>query len=110
MYQQVVIVGRLGGDPEMRFTQDGKAVTSFSVAVDAGKDKTTWFRVSAWEKLAETCNQYLQKGKQVLVEGRVSASAYLKDGEARASLDLTAHTVKFLGAKGDEFKPDDVPF
>ena len=71
MYQKLVIIGRLGRDPEMRFTPTGQAVTSFSVATDrsytdqAGKPvkETVWFKVSAWGKLAETCNTYLQKGK-----------------------------------------------
>ena len=81
MYQKLVIIGRLGRDPEMRFTPTGQAVTSFSVATDrsytdqAGKPvkETVWFKVSAWGKLAETCNTYLQKGKLVLVEGRLTA-------------------------------------
>lgn len=117
MYQKIVIVGRLGKDPEQRFTQDGKAVTSFSVAVDEGKDKTTWFKVTAWEKLAETCATYLVKGKTVLVEGRVSARAWLNTdtNNPMASLEITAHVVKFLSGKeqGDAFREpadEDMPF
>ncbi len=106
MYQQVVIVGNLGADPEMRFTPSGVPVTSFSVAVNRRwtsgdgqlQEKTTWFRVTAWGKLAEQCNQYLSKGRLVLVEGEIDASAW-KDGEGnpRATLELTARNVKFLG-------------
>ena len=105
MNQKLVIVGYLGGDPEMRFTGDGTPVTGFSVAVDrhwtnsdgSKGEETTWFRVSAWRKLAENCNQYLHKGSPVLVEGRVAARAYTdKTGEARASLDMTAEAVRFL--------------
>ncbi len=74
-YEHTVIVGHLGRDPEMRYTPNGKPVTNFSVAVSRkynGKDgktveKTKWFRVTAWDKLAELCNQYLRKGRLVLV-------------------------------------------
>ena len=116
MYQKLVIVGNLGSDPEMRFTPDGTAVTSFSVAVNrhwTAKDgsqgeKTTWFRVTAWRKLAETCNQYLSKGRTVLVEGEVEASAWTgKDGEARATLELTARNVKFLCGTGSNHSNDE---
>jgi single-strand DNA-binding protein len=117
MYQKIVIVGRLGRDPEMRFTPTGQAVTSFSVATDrqysdqAGKPvkETVWFRVTAWGKLAETCNNFLQKGKLVLVEGRLSVDAKTggprvwtgQDGTPRASYEIVAGTVKFLSAKSE---------
>ena len=109
MYQHVVIVGNLGRDPEMRYTPSGVPVTTFSVAVSRkwkGQDgemheKTTWFRVTAWRKLAELCNQYLSKGRQVLVEGEVEASAWTgQDGEPRATLELTAQNIRFLGSRG----------
>ena len=114
MYQHTVIVGNLGRDPEMRYTPSGVPVTTFSVAVSRkwkGQDgemheKTTWFRVKAWRKLAELCNQYLSKGRQVLVEGEVEASAWAsQDGEPRASLEITAQTVKFLGSRGGAAAP-----
>ena len=77
MYQKVIIVGHLGGDPEMRYTPSVKPVTNFSVATSRKwtgadgeqREDTTWFKVAAWGKLAEVCNQYLAKGRQVLVEG-----------------------------------------
>ena len=80
MYQHITIVGRLGRDPEMRYTPSGQAVTSFNVATDrqytdANGQKvkeTTWFRVSVWGKQAETTNQYLKKGSMVLVDGRLT--------------------------------------
>jgi len=94
----------------MRYTPSGVPVTNFSVAVSRkwkGKDdepheKTTWFKVVAWRNLAELCDKYLQKGARVLVEGEVSASAWVgQDGEPRASLELTAQNVRFLSAKGE---------
>ena len=108
-YQHTVIVGNVGREPEMRFTPNGKPVTNFSVAVNrkwknqAGEqqEKTTWFRVTAWDKLAELCNQYLSKGRMVLVTGEVTASAYTNQaGEPAASLEITARDVKFLGGNG----------
>ena len=80
MYHTIIIVGNLGKDPEMRYTPAGQAVTNFSVATSrqyTGSDgnqvkETIWFRVSAWGKQAETCNQYLKKGSKVLVEGRLT--------------------------------------
>jgi single-strand DNA-binding protein len=111
MYQYTVIAGNVGRDPEMRYTQGGQAVCDFSVAVsqrwkdkstDEQREKTTWFRVTAWGRLAETVNQYVHKGRQVLVTGEVDASAWLgNDGEPRATLELTAREVKFLGRLDD---------
>ena len=112
MYQNIVVVGNLGRDPEMRYTASGTPVTSFSVATTRrwksaegeDREKTTWFRVSAWGQLAEVCNQYLTKGRLVLVEGEVDASAWTgNDGEARATLELRARNVQFLGRRGDDF-------
>lgn len=106
MFQQCMIVGNLGKDPEMRYTPDGTPVTSFSVAVTRkkgdGTEKTTWFKVTCWRKLAEVTNQYLKKGRQVMVLGEIDADAYLaQDGQPRASLNLTANEVKFLGGRDD---------
>ena len=117
MYQKVVIVGHLGRDPEMRYTPQGTPVTNFSVATNykwTGADgtpaeETTWFRVSAWGKLGEICNQYLSKGRQVLVEGRLRPDPETgaprlwtgNDGITRASFEVHANTVKFLGRRGE---------
>ena len=118
-YQYCLVVGNVGRDPELRYTQSGVAVCDFSVAVsrkwtqgDERREETTWFRVSAWRALAETCNTYVTKGMQVFVTGRVTASAYVAaDGEARASLELTALDVVFLGQRGDrQTEADDQPF
>ena len=101
-FQNHIIVGNLGADPEMRYLPDGTAVTNFSVAVNQKRgenETTTWVRVTAWDKLAEVCNEYLEKGRPVLVQGsRMKVSAYLdQQGNPRASLELTAGTVQFLG-------------
>ncbi len=110
MWQRITIVGNLGSDPEMRYTPSGVPVTSFSVAINRKvklqdgslQDKTTWFRVTAWRQLAETCSQYLSKGRMVLIEGEVEGSAYMaQDGTPRASLELTARDVRFLGNRSD---------
>ena len=117
MYQKVVIVGNLGTDPEMRYTPSGQAVTNFSIDTNRKwtdgqgnqQEETVWFRVSTWGKMAETCNQYLSKGRQVMVEGRLRADPETggpriwtaQDGSSRASYELTALEVKFLGTRGD---------
>ena len=123
MYQSVTVIGHLGRDPEMRYTSSGVPVTNFSVATSrkwtdaagAAQEKTTWFKVSAWRKLAEVCNQYLHKGQLVMVEGEVDASAWTGQyGAAKATLELTARTVKFLSrGEAQEAAPQDeteVPF
>jgi len=117
MYQKLIIIGNLGKDPEMRYTTDGKAVTTFSVAASNRKDETVWFRVSTWDKQAETCNQYLHKGSKVLVEGALKSDARgnprtyeRKDGSGWASnYEMTADNVRFLSGKSDD-APDEVPF
>ena len=116
MYHKIIIVGNLGRDPEMRYTSDGTPVTNFSMATNrkwtrqdgTQVDETIWFRVSAWRRLAETCNEYLQKGRLVLVEGRLQADDRGQpriwtgnDGVARASFEVTADTVRFIGARGE---------
>ncbi len=142
MYQKVIVVGNLGGDPEMRYMPDGTAVTNFSVATNrrwtdrqTGQpvDETTWFRVSVWGRQAETANQYLSKGRRVLVEGRLTPDPQTggprtftrQDGTVGASYDLRAFSVQFIGGRdevadvsgGDSFdggapaqEEDDIPF
>jgi single-strand DNA-binding protein len=128
-YQYIIIIGNVGRDPELRYTQSGVAVCGFSVAVNRTwtdrttnerREETTWFRVSAWRGLAETVNQYVYKGMQIMVAGRVAADAYLgQDGQPRASLELTALDVQFLGQRGERYdagdeeypsEPEDLPF
>ena len=115
MFHKLTIVGNLGNEPTMKYTTDGKAVTTFSVAASNRKDETTWFRVTTWDKQAETCNQYLHKGSKVLVEGALKADAQgnprtyeRKDGGWAASFDVVASSVKFLSGKDEP--TDEVPF
>lgn len=117
MYQQITLVGNLGRDPEMRYTAEGRPVTNFSMAVNRkwrGADEemheqTTWFRITAWGRLAETCNEYLTKGRQVLVVGRLNTDSETggprvwtgSDGKPRASFEVTAGEVRFLHSGGE---------
>jgi single-strand DNA-binding protein len=110
MYQKTIVIGHLGRDPEMRYTPSGVPVTSFSIATTRKwtnangepQEKTTWFRVTCWRKNAELAAQYLQKGRLVLVEGDIEASAWTdKEGSPRASLELTATGIRFLGGRGE---------
>ncbi|MBK8139037.1 MAG: single-stranded DNA-binding protein [Chloroflexi bacterium] len=111
MYQQITIIGNVGRDPDLRFTPQGIAVCDFSVAVNKRvggqnntepRDETTWFRVTCWRQLAETVAKYVKKGKQIMVVGEVTASAYTdKNQQPAATLEITAQTVKFLGSRDD---------
>ena len=111
-WHQTIIVGNLGGDPELRYLQSGRAVCNFSVAVserwrdrqsNEQQERTTWYRVAVWGAQAENCNTYLAKGRRVLVTGNVSARAYINNnGEAAASLDLNARDVRFLSSRGED--------
>ncbi len=115
-FHTVILIGNLGRDPEMRYTPSGQPVTSFSVASNrsytdnSGQkvDETIWFRVTAWGKQAEICNQYLRKGSKVLVEGRLTPDKNggpriwtKQDGTPGASFEVTASTVRFLSSKGE---------
>lgn len=122
MYHKLILIGRLGRDPEMRYTPDGKAVASFSVAVNAGygeHKKTLWVRVSAFGKLAENCNEYLRKGSAVSVEGTLNCddSGNPKmfsraNGTQGASYEMIAREVTFLDSKTGAAEAEDsgIPF
>lgn len=113
-YQKLILIGNLGGDPEMRYTSTGQAVTNFSMAVNnnyvdsdgVAHETTTWFRISVWGRQAETCNQYLSKGRQVLVEGKLTIDKETggpriwtdQNGKARASFEVSAFDVRFLSS------------
>ena len=108
---KIFIIGNLGQDPEMRYSQGGQPRTSFSVASNrrystgAGeqREETQWFNVTAWGRLAETCNQHLSRGQMVWVEGRVQVREYTdRSGGKRFSLDVNAGDVQFLGQRRAE--------
>ena len=117
MYHTIIIVGNVGRDPEMRYTPSGQAVTNFNIATNrqyTASDgtqvkETIWFRVSAWGKQAETCNQYLHKGSKVLIEGRLVPDPATggprtftrQDGTLGAAFEVSASTVRFLSARGE---------
>ena len=135
---KVIIVGNLGKDPELKQTQAGKSFANFSVATtekykdQAGNQKevTEWHRVTAWGKLAELCAQYLGKGRQVYLEGRIQTRKWEDEtGQKRYSTEIVADSVKFLGSSpgnaprsegqpqvsafeeiGEEKSYDDIPF
>ena len=101
---KIIIIGNLTGTPELRVTQSGVSVCEFTVAVNGRRkeDGATFFRVTVWRALGETCHKYLDKGRKVMVCGAVSASAYNgRDGKPHASLEVTAEDVEFLSAAGD---------
>lgn len=102
---KIVIIGNLTGTPELRVTQSGVSVCQFTVAVNGKRkdDGATFFRVTAWRALGETCHKYLDRGRKVMVCGAVSASAYTgRDGKPRASLEVTAEDVEFLSSMGHD--------
>ncbi len=115
---QVLLIGRAGNDPEMRYTPSGTPVTSFSLAVNNNRrdqngewvEDTEWFRVTAWERQAESVNQYLAKGRRVFVDGRLSTRQYTSNsGEARTSLEVRAFKVVYLDSPGGEPTGGDAP-
>ena len=110
-WQQTIIVGNVGRDPELRYLQSGRPVCSFTVAVNETwtdkqsnekREKTNWYKVSAWGPLGETANQFVAKGRQVMVIGTVEARPYADNaGQPAASLELTARDIRFLGSRAD---------
>src|SRR6266436_6570352 len=107
---KVILVGRLGRDPETRYTGGGQAVANFSMATDETyKDKngerqkrTEWHRITAWGKLAEICQQYLKKGTMVYIEGRIQSREWQdKEGQKRISYDIVANTMKMLSSRAE---------
>ncbi len=119
---EILLIGNVGGDPEMRYTPSGSAVTNFSLAVNyrrnrqdgEGQDETEWFRVAAWDRLAEQVNQYVVKGSKVFVNGRLRSRTYQgNDGQTRFVNEVNAFRVLFLdrpgrtGAPGagDDYQP-----
>ena len=113
---RVTIIGNVGKEPEMRFTPNGNAVVSFSVAANESytdnegerHERTEWFNVVAWEKLAETCNQYLGKGSKVYIEGRQQTKKWEgQDGNFHYKTELIASRVLFLSPKTEALEPSE---
>lgn len=112
-FNKITIVGYLGRDPELKFTPQGTALCNLSIATtEKRKDKngeavdaTTWFRVAVWGRQAELVNEYLAKGRQVYIEGRLRQEEYTdKDGNQRTSLEVNATDVQFLGSKAEQIE------
>ena len=135
---KVMLIGNVGKDPEMRYTANGSAVTKFSLAVNRNftsgdgerREETEWFDIVTWAKLAELCSQFVQKGRQVYVEGRLQTRSWEgQDGQKHYRTEVVAQTVLFLGgspgggaarmesyddspaaAGAGHIDPDDLPF
>ncbi len=132
---KVMVIGNVGSEPEMRFTPAGKPVTSFRVATNRvyttpegeRKEETEWFTVVAWNRLAEQCNQFLNKGRLVYAEGRLRTRSWEgQDGQKHYRTEIIANRVSFLDKRGaaplaegekppeeveaGEIEPDDIPF
>ena len=131
---KVILIGNLGADPEIRYTASGVAVAKLNLATTESyvdrdgnrQEQTEWHRVVAWRKLAEICGQYLSKGRQVYIEGRLRTTSYEKDGIKRYTTEIEAREMLMLGGTGDrgtsrDYEPpfappeggvpeDDIPF
>jgi single-strand DNA-binding protein len=125
---RVMLIGRLGKDPEFRYTPAGTALAKFTLATDRRKrngeeQPPDWHRITVWNKLAEICAQYLSKGKQVMIEGRIEYGSYEKDGVKHYTTDIIADNLEMLGSRGDSearqfgepsrsegVNEDDIPF
>ena len=109
---KVILVGRLGSDPELKYTSNSQAVAKFSVATSEQwknkqtgdmQEKTEWHRVVVWGKMAEICGQHLSKGRQVYIEGKLQTRSWedQASGQKKYSTEVVANTVQFLGAAGE---------
>jgi single-strand DNA-binding protein len=122
---RVMLIGRLGRDPEFRYTPSGTAMAKFTLATNRRKrngeeQPPDWHRITVWSKLAEICAQYLTKGKQVMIEGRIEYGSYDKDGVKHYTTDIIAENLEMLGRQGESdsgessrqtgVDKDDIPF
>lgn len=108
---KVILIGRLGNDPEVRYTTNGGAVANFSLATNESwtdkqgqkQERTEWHRVIVWGKMGELCGQYLSKGRQAYVEGRLQTRDWTdKEGHKRYTTEIVAQSVQFLGSPGEK--------
>jgi single-strand DNA-binding protein len=109
-FNKIILVGNLGRDPELRYTAQGTPVCSFTMATSEKRkdrngefqEQTTWFKVTLWNRQAETASQYLQKGRPVYIEGRLRIEEYTdREGRPRTSLEVTATEMHFIGSRHD---------
>ena len=112
---KVILIGRLARTPEIRYTQNGTAVANFTIATsDEWVDKTTnekkerveWHRIVAWNKLGEICGEYLSKGRQVYIEGKLQTRSWVKDDIKRYITEIIVSNVQFLGKRSDDTTQD----
>jgi len=101
---RVMLIGRLGKDPELRYTPSGTAIAKFTLATDRRKrngeeQPPDWHRITAWSRLAEICSQYLMKGERVMIEGRIEYRSYEKDGVRHYTTDIIAEDLEMLGGR-----------
>ena len=108
MFNKVIMVGNLVADPELRYTAQGTPVATLRIAVNSRfrsgeeyKEEALFIDVVVWGKQGESCSQYLSKGRQVLVEGRLQERSWETDGQKRNKMEIVANNVKFLGRKGE---------
>ena len=110
-FNRIILVGNLGRDPELRYTAQGTPVCTFTMATNDRRkdrngemqDQTTWFRVTLWNRQAETASQYLHKGKPVYIEGRLRVEEFTdREGRQRQSLEVTATDMQFIGSRQDD--------
>jgi len=116
MYNRIILIGNLTKDPELRYTPQGTPVTNLRIAVntrfgqgDSAKEETLFIGVVVLGKAAETCNQYLSKGRPVLVEGRLKESKWESEGQQRSRFEVVAQTVRFLSKPGKKGEESEVP-
>lgn len=116
MVNRVILIGYLGRDPEVRFTQGGAAVANFTMATNerwkdrdgVAQQKAEWHRIVAWGKLAEFCERYLSKGRQIYLEGRIQTREWEdREGDKRRTTEIVAQTIQFVGPKPGESRESD---
>ncbi len=115
---KVILIGRLGADPEIRYTPSGTAVANFRIATNERwinkqgekQERTEWHRIVAWGKLGEFCGQYLTKGKQVYIEGRLRTRSWEdKDGNKRSTTEIFAERLQFVGPPEEATPREEAP-
>ena len=118
MINRAILIGRLGRDPEIRYTTSGMPVVNFSLATDETwndqngerQRRTEWHQIVAWSKLAEICQKYLKKGRLVFIDGRIKTREWDdRDGNKRRTTEIVASDMKMLGSRGDDMSTNTVP-